>query len=116
MAGENPQDSPRKPSVFAPVNQDDMIARLDQVSDDDLSSTFFADSMQEVEDAATNVFDIGIRTLTQDDAPATRAGSFGAPGPAAAAPIQPALQSPGTLAHDADRQRAFILGGPAASD
>jgi hypothetical protein len=36
---------PASASVFGPVDQDEIIARIDTVEDDDLDSSFFADSM-----------------------------------------------------------------------
>jgi hypothetical protein len=116
-----------RPSVFSAVNQDEMISRIDKVDDDDLASTFFDDSMQDVEDAAANMFDIGIKTLTVDPRTERSASAFdGAP------PSSPE-QSSGVTAHDKagssakdavpakeslqdpDFRRDFILGGPPAA-
>ena len=108
---------PASASVFGPVDQNEIIARIEAVEDDDLDSSFFADSMKEVEDAATRSFDVGIRTLT--DGPASRAprpafgtsadGSSAAPGPHA--PI-----SSDQLKQDDQARRAFILGGPTGTE
>lgn len=106
-----------QPTVFGVTDQDEMVAKIDAVADDDLSSTFFVDSMADVEGAATRVFDIGIRTITHD-APPTAAGAFAsASGEPAATPVssRPAeVTTSPRLQDDADAQRAFILGGPAA--
>jgi hypothetical protein len=108
-------------SVFSAVDQDAMIARIDAVDDDDLGSTFFADSMQDVEDAAANIFDIGIKTLTLDPRSEPTGRAFGSAAPSAAsdtaasstqASVDPA-SSPAQQA--GDFRRAFILGGPAAA-
>ena len=86
----------------------------DSVADDDLGSDFFGNSIDEVEGAATRMFDVGIRTVTNDAAPGA-SGAFAAPSgdarPASAAP--PAADLPAALQDDAAR-RAFILGGPDA--
>lgn len=115
MSPENEKDRPA--TVFGVQDQDQMVAKIDAVADDDLSSTFFVDSIAEVEGAATRVFDIGIRTITTDEAPAV-AGAFasaphdsGTSAPAAR-PTEPTT-SP-RLQDDEAARRAFILGGPAA--
>jgi hypothetical protein len=120
MSPDDP--APRPPSVFGTVNQDDMIARIDSTSEDDLSSDFFGDSIQEVEDAAVRMFDIGIRTITDDPAKSTSA-AFGTPPapPLAAAAGRAASGTEHSAGHAADGQfddptvrAAFILGGPGA--
>ncbi|MDP1876761.1 MAG: hypothetical protein Q8M17_04275 [Actinomycetota bacterium] len=103
-----------RPSVFGKVNQADMVARLDAVNDDDLDSEFFADSLSDVEHAATRMFDVGIAALAQPGAP--RAGFPQVA--ASAAPSLPPTSAAGDatviarLAGDAAAQRAFILRGP----
>ena len=90
---------------------------IDDVDDDDLDSSFFSDSMKDVEDAATRVFDVGIRTLTDEPRPPQASTTFGA-GPAA--PARPAgAQDPAvsaeSLQNNEQARRSFILGGPARS-
>jgi hypothetical protein len=113
---------PRTPSVFGTVNQDDMIARIDSTAEDDLSSAFFGDSIQEVEDAAVRMFDIGIRTITDDPARPSSA-AFGTPPPPAssgrAARVPSAVEQPVAASvdgpfEDPRTRAAFILGGPDA--
>ena len=107
---------PPRPSVFEVPDQGDVIARIDAVSEDDLGSTFFGHSIQDVENAATWVFDIGVRTLS-DDGATTPSGTFGVPAPGPAMPsstASPAVRMPGLLDDDPVRRGAFILGGPAA--
>jgi hypothetical protein len=109
-------------SVFGTVDQNDMIARIDSTAEDDLSSAFFGDSIQEVEDAAVRMFDIGIRTITDDPARSSSA-SFGTP-PAAAAAVgaprvpvsteQPVAAGADGHFEDPAVRAAFILGGPDA--
>ncbi len=120
MSPDDP--APRPPSVFGIVNQDDMIARIDSTAEDDLSSDFFGDSIQEVEDAAVRMFDIGIRTITDDPAKTTSA-AFGTPPapPMAAGATRAAVATDQAPTHGADGQfddpavrAAFILGGPGA--
>ena len=120
MSADDP--APRPPSVFGTVNQDDMIARIDSTSEDDLSSDFFGDSIQEVEDAAVRMFDIGIRTITDDPAKTTPA-AFGTPpaAPPAAGATRAAVSTEHAATHAVDGQfedpavrAAFILGGPGA--
>lgn len=120
------QKSSDRPSVFRAVDQSSMIARLDATAEDDLASSFFDDSIQEVEDAALRMFDIGIRSITDDPARQAVPGGFGAAGPrdggeaadpeAAVDPrvIAPVVSTVGDLAHDAQARAAFTLGGPAA--
>lgn len=43
-----------------------MVARLDAVADDDLDSDFLASAVIEAEDAGARLFDVGIRTLTNE--------------------------------------------------
>jgi hypothetical protein len=106
-----------KASAFGPVDQDAMIARIDTVEEDDLSSTFFGDSLLDVERASTRAFDIGIRVHgTTPDAAAPRgaamttAGIDDSPAPAADPVEVPVV---GGLADDDRSRAAFILGGPA---
>ena len=114
-----------QPSVFGAVDQAEMIARIDAVTDDDLGSTFFGDSLQEVEVAATRAFDIGVRTLSEGPRSSDAAATAFSPGSAMAEPFAapsggatPVAAAPvtvvGPLAQDAVARRAFILGGPAA--
>lgn len=110
------RDESRPPAtVFGAPDQDAMIAKIDTVSDDDLSSSFFDSSIQDVEAAAVRMFDVGVRTLTDDNAPlAAFGGRAGAgPGGATAAPQQAPPGAEGRFADPAVR-RAFILGGPRA--
>ena len=110
------RESPAAATVFGVTDQAQMVAKIDAVADDDLTSTFFVDSMADVEGAATRVFDVGIRTITHDAAP-TPAGAFGAGAgtPAAAGtPRSGDLTTSARLQDDADARRAFILGGPTA--
>lgn len=120
-----PSTTAHKPSVFGKVDQADMISRIDAVTEDDLSSTFFGDSIQAVEDAAMRAFDVGIRTLAHDGRTPAAAG-LSAPAPALnppAATVQVLAQGGGArtpaalsllLAEDASARHAFILGGPSA--
>lgn len=111
-------------SVFAVRNQAQVIAQIDSVSEDDLSSTFFGDSIADVEGAATRMFDVGIRTLAHDAPPQAHSGAFaGAPtgssgttaaGSPAARTSDPT--TPGELQDDPLARRSFVLGGPAALD
>lgn len=115
-----------RPSVFSAVDQSDMIARLDATVEDDLGSPFFGDSIQEVEDAALRMFDIGIRSITDDPSSQTAPGAFGAVSPRDSggvtshedtvdAPVISSAPSPASdLAHDPQARAAFTLGGPAA--
>jgi hypothetical protein len=117
VTGDDGIQPPEKPSVFGAPDQADIIARIDATNEDDLSSSFFDNSIQDVEDAAVRMFDIGIRTITDD--PASPAG-FGTPAAgSAAARVPSATQQP--VAAGADGRfddpavrAAFILGGPAA--
>jgi hypothetical protein len=88
-----------------------VISRLDANDDDDLDSDFFGDSLQDVEDAATRMFDVGIRTITNDH-PTAPASAFD--GPTAEAGRAGHNDLPGVLGTDAEARRAFILGGPEA--
>jgi hypothetical protein len=116
------EPAPAKPSVFGKVDQDDMISRIDSTAEDDLSSAFFGDSIQEVEDAAVRMFDIGIRTITDDPSQVTTAAFGTQPAPAgAAARVPSAVEQP--VAKGADGRfadptvrAAFILGGPSGLD
>lgn len=111
-------------SVFAVRDQSEVIAQIDSVSEDDLSSSFFGDTIAEVEGAATRMFDVGIRTLTQDAPPSAHSGAFAeaptAP-PGTNAAGSPAARGPqqarsARLQEDPPARRAFILGGPEALD
>jgi len=109
-------------SVFGYVDQDEVIKRIDVVKDDDLASRFFGDSLQEIEIAATDIFDIGVRDEAETDAhsathpfavPTAAAPAIPPPAPA---PPQPASTAPAPtlLDQDAMARQAFILGGPSA--
>ena len=110
------QRGPSPASVFGKVDQDEIIARIDDVQDDDLDSTFFGDSIQEVEDAATRAFDIGIRTLTNEPQPAGAPAFDAPPPPQMPMPDQGGgsteIISGAALKQDERARRAFILGGP----
>lgn len=121
------RDDAQADSVFAVRDQDQVIAQIDTVSEDDLSSTFFGNSIDEVEGAATRMFDVGIRTLAHDAAPTAHSGAFagepaGSSGTTAAgSPANAPSGSPSRqvilvarLEGNLEAQRAFILGGPAA--
>lgn len=112
---EDGDDGPeRKPSVFGSLDQGDMIARIEATDEDDLSSSFFGDSIQDVEDAAVRMFDIGIRTIT-DEAPESRT-AFGTRPPEPEGTRADGALPVGAvgLFADAGTRAAFILGGPAA--
>jgi hypothetical protein len=136
---DEPEVAKRRTSVFGPVDQDEVIARIDAVCEDDLDSTFFGDSLQEVEDAATRIFDIGIRTFGNVQSPSDQPSAFapaGGPAPSvdgpprtgasppprvgseptasAAGPARPPAVRFGTLEKDPAARRAFVLGGPVA--
>lgn len=105
-----------QPSAFAAPDQDEVIARIDAVEDDDLESTFFRDSIVDVENASTRSFDIGVRMLTVDTpltapVPATTEGIDATPA-VEASPLE--LPVVGRLASDNQARVAFILGGPSA--
>lgn len=109
FTGPGTVTSSGRPSAFAPVDQTDMIARLNATEDDDLDSPFFGADIVAVENASTRSFDIGIRTIgVADDAAAEGA----ADSPAPAAVHDAAL--PGRWSHDDRTRAAFIVGGPAA--
>jgi hypothetical protein len=107
-----------RPSVFGYVDQDEVIKRIDDVQEDDLTSGFFGDSIQDVENAATDIFDIGVRDEVETDglsashpfAVPTDAG-HSEPAPSALPTTAPA---PTNLDKDARARQAFILGGPDA--
>jgi hypothetical protein len=117
-ADQRPGGTPA-PSVFGKVDQAEMISRIDSVEEDDLHSTFFGDSMEDVEDAATRLFDVGIRTITHEsrpvDAPAFGTSSVAAATTSASASgVAPSAAPSGDdLENDERVRRAFILGGPA---
>lgn len=116
-----PQEGTTPATVFGAPDQAEIIARIDAVSDDDLSSPFFENSIQDVEDAAVRMFDVGVRTLTDDNVPLAAFGTrAGPPSEAATAPPPPAAQqvAPGLEERfsDSATRRAFILGGPSGLD
>ncbi len=115
FTGDQKAKPPAAPSVFGAVDQDEIIARIDNTPDDDLESSFFDDSMTEVEEAATRSFDVGIRTLTheapRDGARTSFAASSG--DGLAALPTGPITAS--MLSSDERARQAFILGGPSGT-
>ncbi len=125
---EEPRSDAPKSSVFAAVDQKMIIDHLDDVQDDDLSSSFFSHSIQDVEDAAAHVFDIGIKTMTVDARPTDEGRTFGttasapfapptqaSPPPPDVAPPAPKTAAQAAAGLEEARRRAFILGGPAAA-
>lgn len=124
-AGAKPESTGR-PSVFSEVDQDDLIARIGTV-DDDMASPFFKESLSEAEEAATQVFNIGLRLSAEGatnrlgdplrptgsrTATSSRAVQERATSPVAATLIA----IPGILSRDNGARQVFILGGPAALD
>ena len=123
VEGARPE-STGQPSVFSQVNQDELIARIGTV-DDDMSSPFFDESILEAEGAATQVFDIGIRLLSEG-----AVGRLGDPDRNAEPPTQASTRAvqtrptstvtstpiaiSGVLSRDNAARRDFILGGPDA--
>ena len=109
-----PPAPPAKVSAFGPVDQDALIARIDAVDEDDLTSSFFGDSILDVENAATRAFDIGIRMHNPSSASAdvttmTTAGIDASPAPAA-----DPIEEPKVGGVSEGSRAAFILGGPAS--
>lgn len=107
-----PQPPDPAPSVFGTRSQEEMIARIDATSEDDLGSAFFDSSIQDAENAAVRMFDIGIRTIT--DEPGSPV-AFGTPAAAAAPTVsrQPVAEGADGRFADPATRAAFILGGPA---
>ena len=117
-----------RPSIFSHVDQDLLFDRFDDVDEDDLESPFFADSMADVENAATRAFAIGVRILA-NESPVPQVG-FGAEegeleeaahvATPASSPSGGIARTPmaveGRLGRDRIARRAFILGGPRALD
>ncbi len=121
FAPHSPIPPSGRPSAFAPVDQDAVIARIDAVDDDDLDSTFFGEAIIDVENASTRSFDIGIRMLGDAEPgldgpssatvlPLTTVGIDATPAPAANPTELPVV---GRLGSDAAARSAFILHGPA---
>jgi hypothetical protein len=113
------QVPPAKPSVFGVQDQGEIISRIDSIEDDDLTSSFFGDSIADVEEAATRMFDVGIRTITDEPAPTSQAFGVAAAAPAAAEPASgqgrpPSVAVSGSLEDDEAARAAFVLGGPTA--
>jgi hypothetical protein len=122
-----------KASVFAPVNQQAMVAKIASVGDDELSGCFFGDAVTDAESPTTRAFDIGAREVGEPDEEGAPSGPFGVPligapgapfvNPATAPVPSPTSATPGTAPHgggggsldqDAAARQAFILGGPGA--
>jgi hypothetical protein len=97
------------PTVFGVKDQAEVISRIDAVQDDDQTSSFFGDSIDEVEGAATRMFDIGIRVVAGENPPT--ADAFGRPAEPSGVATPARVDLPDDLA-DTDAHRAFILGGP----
>lgn len=114
MAATAPDPGEERPSsVFRAPDQAEMIARIDSVDEDDLGSDFFATSVGEAGDAAVRMFDLGIRTLTDEVPPAMSTPFDEAPRQGASVPEGQRHPLSADLADPAVRA-AFILGGPAA--
>lgn len=112
---------PEQPTVFGAQDQSDMIARIDATDEDDLGSSFFDSSLQDAENAAVRMFDIGIKTITDDPAqrPSPAFGAAATPPPSSAqrpptASQQQVVQGADGRFDDPAARAAFILGGPAA--
>jgi len=105
-------------TVFGAPDQQQMISRIDSAPEDDLESSFFSNSIQDAEDAAVRMFDIGVRTLT-DEASAPMAAFGTRPAePAAVPPAADQPVAPGAVGRFEDPlvRYAFILDGPGALD
>lgn len=141
FASEAGPHGARPSTVFGAPDQEEMVARLDAVADDDLDSDFFAADVAHAEDAGSRLFDVGIRTLANEGeavgtgpsastagTPFVGGGSAGALDTEAdsrTAPVTPSGQrtDEGTVEgydaemidfSDPDVRAAFVLGGPAA--
>ncbi len=111
---QTPPRPPANVSAFGPVDQDALIARIDAVEEDDLTSSFFGDSILDVENAATRAFDIGIRMHH----PSTPSASAAEPMTTVGIDASPALaadpiEEPMVGGVAEGSRTAFILGGPA---
>ena len=51
-------------SVFAPVNQDEMAAKIEQNTSDDPNSSFLEESLRTDSQRASAIFDSGVRALS----------------------------------------------------
>lgn len=139
-SGAGPHDA-RPSTVFGAPDQEEMVARLDAVADDDLHSDFFTAAVTDAQDAGARMFDVGIRTLMNEldgdgsgrmtgpsGSRVVGGGSAGAGGANAdsptsrvTAPVQGIvevtveIEDAGLIdLSDPDVQAAFVLGGPAA--
>ncbi len=99
-------------SVFGQVDQDAMIARLEQAAADEAETTFFDRALEQADPSAAAVFAAGVEALGGLAAPAVGASVR----PTVAVPRAPdePVRLSGPLADDPRAARAFILFGPRA--
>ena len=109
----NSSDQPER-SVFADVDQDEMIRRLSQAAADEVETTFFDEALQQPDTDASAHLEAGIRAFTgvEVSVPAasrTVEAPSGLRPPSASAPVV----VDGPIGEDPAALRAFVLFGPA---
>lgn len=107
--GEHPDQA--RASVFGQVDQESVISRLDQASEDEAETTFFDAALRRAHPDAERVFRTGVQVMG-GMAPAATPGSEVATEPGIGGSLRPVAYV-GAIADDPRARRAFILHGPA---
>lgn len=109
----NSPESPER-SVFADVDQQEMIQRLSHAADDEVETTFFDDALQQSDAAASAHLEAGLRAFTGVEV-SVPSKPQSAPSPRSLR--RPALATPvvvsGAIGDDPAALRAFVMFGPA---
>lgn len=110
------EDQERPASVFAAPDQDEIIARIGAVDDDETGSHFFDERLRTRQGDGRQAFEAGLTAFAGDQA-ASRSAPTSLTPPAgteaSTARVSTTVSVDELLGDDAAR-RAFILGGPSA--
>lgn len=102
-------------SVFANVDQDAMISRLETADVDEEGTHFLAELVGGPREGADVAFDAGVRVLGGDVTRTEGSDEAERPAPELALPVAPSapVTVVGSIADDPQARRAFIMFGPA---
>jgi len=109
-------ETDRPASVFAAPDQDEIIARIGAVDDDETGSHFFDERLRTRQGNGRQAFEAGLTAFAGDQAASVTAPTPVAPpaGAETSTAHESATLSVDELLGDPAARQAFILGGPSA--
>ena len=109
----NSSEQPER-SVFAEVDQEEMIRRLSEATADEVETTFFDEALQEPDTEASTHLQAGIRAFTGVEVTVpTAARAPHEPGGLRPPSLTAPVVVDGPIGDDPSALRAFVLFGPA---